>query len=535
MSLALVALLGCGESVSSSAETLCENWCLNAAGGHSCCSGSDCGQDCVNDCIANGTDPSCGTELLTLRECQLGAVCNDYVGDCAESWDVYRVCANRRQAPQLCESVAALCEVGQVECVKAFDLEPYCALNWWSFATCIDEQVKNSCAACARTVSSFPECDLPAGQTLENYEGNPPGCLELTPRPEGCGTRCPSGGDEDCTAATYCSARNLCEADCVARNDCADDEICGDDARCVSAPNCVYLPSPPPGCGRSCAGGADTECEMQTYCSDDGLCEADCTRDSECALEEICTLRGRCLPAPNCLDLSFRLLGCAEPCPSGQDAECGFETFCSATGLCDAECALTRDCPDDELCNAGRCEPLPLQCGDNDTLDPADVSVEQTLEGRIMGIPVDLLVTVTGDPPATVVSGDNTFGLQMQLTLPVDTVGFLFKLAREADVELVEANVVPTAGTSATGTVTLAVAPIPCDLLLLEGRAVNMPTAPTEGTWPLDQGSTQELTLKDVTFHVDIWVLSLILSTTGDDPTCTWANDAPPALRFSTP
>lgn len=365
--LAFVAAIGCGNSTRpfAAVEALCASWCENPRHGASCCRDADCGQACIDDCVQNTEDSSCGNEFIAARLCQLAAVCNDFSYECRDALETYWVCVNRQEAPQLCESVASLCEVGRGECIDAFDLEPWCALSWWSIATCIDEQAKNSCAACTGTVSSLPGCDLPAGRTRENYGEDPPGCLTLDPPPDGCGTRCPSGNDEDCASATHCSDRNLCEADCISGDDCSSDEICVDRGRCFAAPNCVDLPSPPPGCGALCPGRDDTECEMQTYCGDDGLCEADCTRDTECAPEQICTLRGRCLPRPNCLDLRVKPFGCGEPCPSGRDTDCGpewlSETFCSSTGLCDAECFLNRDCGEEEVCSDGRCQPFPTQ------------------------------------------------------------------------------------------------------------------------------------------------------------------------------
>ena len=59
--------------------------------------------------------------------------------------------------------------------------------------------------------------------------------------------------------------------------------------------DCSTLLDPPAGCDDVCPSGADSECELGTFCLNQ-VCQAHCTADEGCSQGSTCNVRGRCVP-----------------------------------------------------------------------------------------------------------------------------------------------------------------------------------------------------------------------------------------------
>ncbi|MGB5809634.1 MAG: hypothetical protein WBG86_03835, partial [Polyangiales bacterium] len=377
--------------------------------------------------------------------------------------------------------------------------------------------------------------------------------------PSCCVADCRDGCLEPCLE----SAAGVCGAELIAARRCQLDLACDDFFReCDDAANraeqCVVQVDAPERCdglsmvclvdSAECVSAHDgdpvcalawasyTRCAVEPF----GSC-------AECSAIHLDSLTGCGFPdgaaledfgdnPPECLALPTPPSGCGDRCPSGSDSQCGSRTFCSDGNFCDAECFSSGDCESGERCaDPGRCELIPPQCGDGNAIDPTHASAARPLDCVVMGIPIPLEILLTANPTAPIAPGDNTFDLQMQLTLPVAVVNLVINLTEDGTATELVGTVAATAGTSDTNTVGLSTTPLPCDVTFIEDRPIDIPTQAGQGTWALDQGSPQELTLRDVRFVLDVAGLELELATDGDDPACEWTDAGPPTLQFSIP
>ena len=197
-------------------------------------------------------------------------------------------------------------------------------------------------------------------------------------------------------------------------------------------------------------------------------------------------------------------------------------------------------------------------CGVGNTIDPAFDSDEQVLNCTVMGIGLGFQSNLTGqvmgggDP----VVGPNTYSLQPEAIVSAATANLVLALADSSTVTGITATVVPTAGTTDTNTVDLALDNVPCLICFERDTEVRIVSPAGPGTWDLNDGTTQTLTLQDVTIELDASGLALVLETRmlcsgGDNaglecvddgdcagggtctpPDCVW-DTVPPSLSFT--
>jgi hypothetical protein len=174
------------------------------------------------------------------------------------------------------------------------------------------------------------------------------------------------------------------------------------------------------------------------------------------------------------------------------------------------------------------------ECGVGNPV-PAWASDVQMLECDVMGIPLVLSFNLQGAPQGVVQAGAaNTFDLSLQTIIPESFVNLLLNLTTSATLESATGTIVATAGTTDVNTVPLALNGTPCDVCFEANNAVVTEFPQTGGSWTLDLGNQQELTLADVSLGLDAAGLALLLTTTGPDPTCGWTT-TPPTLAFTAP
>jgi hypothetical protein len=128
------------------------------------------------------------------------------------------------------------------------------------------------------------------------------------------------GGGDTCELDAHCGDGRACvDAQCV--NHCDKDEQCGSNQRCnVELGLCLAAP-------QSC--GADVQCAAGSVCVN-GTCYADCTSDGACA---------------SAADV------CSDPLTVGDTQA----RVCVADHSARPECALSKDCTDNEQCVNGVC------------------------------------------------------------------------------------------------------------------------------------------------------------------------------------
>lgn len=468
-----------GVSIPANAVEVCQAWCRNAQRGPSCCLGSFCLEGCYEVCEETVAEQNCPEEWTAARECDLEQACDDFFRECGPEQARLAGCELRRVAEQTdsCEEVAAFCEITEDECLDNFTdaTNESCAFGWNDYVQCVGFG-SQTCAECVTFSLPFNEedCGWPESAATE-VPFDPKSCDTLTLPPAGCGGACPGGTNPECGFGTFCSA-GTCEAQCVSNTDCARGEACSVRGRCLPTVfgeplDCGFFDDPPAGCGVECP----------TF----------------------------------------------EGCPEG--------TFCRS-GVCDAECENDASCGAAEECGPnGLCQLIPFdECSAERTLDPSFARTDATVNCSVMGIPVPLQVVFTAEPTAELGAGSNTFDIQLEVGFNADVVDLLLALTNTVTFTNITADVVPTVGTMAPATEAVTTTPLPCDLSLQTGTPVGVVFPVRQATWTLDVGTTQELTIEDVTAEVNAAGLPLVLTTSGDDPNCDWAV-GPPSLSFDVP
>lgn len=471
---------GTAGTIPLNALATCEAWCRNEPNGRSCCLGLQCLEFCFEQCEQTLADTPCPEELTATLACDLDLACDDFFLECAPLSTELFGCEERARAEELgfCETAENFCNITETECLEGFSDAPMedCIPAWDFYVDCVANGF-NSCATCVANAEDFfiedGDCGWPAG-----------------------------AGEEAAFEPQSCDTLTL----------------------------------PPAGCGGACPGGNDPECGFGTFC-DGGTCEAECVSDADCRRADACSVRGRCLPTVFGQPLACAFFqdppeGCGASCPSGVDCPSG--TFCNAN-VCDAECGTDADCSATEECGpTGVCEVTPFdECSAERMLNLGFMRADATADCAVMGIPIPVDVVLTAEPTQPLQSGSNTFDIQLLVGFDSNVVDLLLALTSTITFTNLTADVAPTEGVSLPMLETISSSPLPCSLSLQSGTSVGVTFPVRQASWNLDEGSTLELTLEDVTAQVNAAGLPITLTTSGDDPNCAWSG-APPSLSFST-
>lgn len=151
----------------------------------------------------------------------------------------------------------------------------------------------------------------------------------------------------NCVATQF---RNTC-AECVQFNEPLDAacEWPADAAkeRTFEPATCGTLSSPPAACGDPCPNGQNTECGEGTFC-EANTCEAECSSNANCRREDACSVRGQCLSTlfGTPVGCSFRL-----DAPAGCGADCSESVLSCASGtFCRSGGVCDAECTSDSDC-----------------------------------------------------------------------------------------------------------------------------------------------------------------------------------------
>lgn len=476
-----------GASTQRTAVETCEAWCRNEARGPSCCVqdpffGGNCLEGCYDRCENTVAATACVEEWAAARECQLELACDDFFLECEPLNIRFNGCEARINAERngSCTAAAEGCAITEAECLATFDVASIpCLFGWEDYLTCASD--------------NFATCEECVGFT--------------EPFGEDCGWPSSAGTDVPFVPKS-----------------------------------CDTFSLPPAGCGGPCPGGSDTECGGGTYC-DETVCEANCIANGDCARGEACSVRGRCLPTVGGSPLSCSWFddppaGCGASCPGGSNLECPTGTFCAGE-VCDAICRSDAQCLPDERCNAlGLCEEVPLaECSDGRSLDETFTSDSASFTCSLLGVFDAVLEAVlTASPTAPLVAGSNTYDLQLSVTFDENTADFFDGLGITLlRFQALAGSVVPSLGTASGSTAELVNDPLPCDVSVRASSPVTVVMPMGQATWNLDVGSTQEISLEDVSLTIEApgAGIEVPLSTEpGGD--CAW-DMSPPSVSFALP
>jgi hypothetical protein len=341
------------------------------------------GPSCVpikTACSADNPQGVCKVgEVCTRGECQCVA-CN--------SVNIHGCCPNQ----SVC-SAAGIC-IPQGTCAKGDDCNSgdHCSCATHAPARCADDALCAMCiledtCRCNEDCDTGMHCDLTTGLCERNLACvHDNDCLQ----DECCST------ENKCITCGTCKVSWDCRGDtpkccgagrCVAEDGCCAQEDCDSGYRCSNgfcllptdcrvpadcAPGHTCLagkcaPDPASACTAQRVTGVERElqCDAEdasspSCCPTGVLC---CQPSWRCSTPSpyepftgtVCVPRGRCFADQDCLTPAFAcdktqfrcqpVAPCATPCPGG--------TYCSNAGACIplANCAVSADCPEDQLCN----------------------------------------------------------------------------------------------------------------------------------------------------------------------------------------
>lgn len=470
-----------GPTVPANAVEICEAWCRNESRGPSCCFGGFCLEGCYEVCEETVSNQNCPAQWTAARACELAQSCDDFFRECAPEQGGLAGCEFRvtAEANNSCEGVATFCGITEEVCLETYSnsTSESCALGWDRYVQCVFLGFEQTCEQCLAFSTPF--------------DGE----------------------------------------------DCGWPEDAGNEAP-FEPQSCDTLALPPAGCGDACPSGNDPECGFGTFCNG-GTCEAECIGNTDCARVDACSVRGRCLPTVFgqplfCAFLDDPPAGCGVECPSFDG--CPEGTFCRSR-VCDAQCSDDDACDVTQECGpTGQCQTIPFDnCSDERTLDPTFARTDAEMDCTVIaGIDIPVSVSFTAEPAAPLAVGSNTFDIQLEIGFNENVVDLLLGLSNTVTFTNINGDVTPSVGTSSPTTETVTTSPLPCDLSLQEGSPIGVVFPVRQATWALDVGTTQALTLEEVTAEVDAAGIPLLLSTTGDDPACQWVV-APPTLSFDVP
>ena len=280
-----------------------------------------------------------------------------------------------------------------------------------------------------------------------------------------------------------------------------------------------------------------TECE--TFIRAKNYCETDCPTQGEGQCIDEYEQSGTC-------SHEVAVRSCRNYCAPQDLEECVSEWL--STGECEftAEAACSNFCPGingdiggciDYWNQNGECPPpgyfdCQQTCGVGNAT-PNWSHDEQALTCSWMGIiTLGFSFDFQAQPQGGVqVGANNSFNLSGKWVVSADTATSLGELGESVDVQVVTGEVVATAGTSDNNTASLGLNGTPCTVCFNAGEITDVQLPQSSGSWVLNAGSSQELTLEDVTFSINAAGLDLVFSTTGSNPACAW-DTVPPSLTF---
>lgn len=186
-----------------------------------------------------------------------------------------------------------------------------------------------------------------------------------------------------------------------------------------------------------------------------------------------------------------------------------------------------------DLGTGGRCSDTAgciQTCGaDNDFPERVPVA-SAALDCSFMGVRIPLRIDFAAATDAVIGVGDREITVAAKLIVPISTVDLLFNLACDFDVNELRGTV---ATSQMPDTTTIDLSGAPCTVCLEPGIEVQIRLDPETQIFSLATPGIG-FTLVSISATLEAAGLEIVLSTEGEEPTCTWPT-GPPTLTLSAP